>query len=96
MYRKSLRAKRLEAKRKRCASMRAAKESKRMAFGATMHDVGGITTDGIFGAHKIRLLSYGDGEPHYAITVDGEHRQARTERGVLRLLARMAYGKMKR
>ena len=81
---------------RKCVNMRAAKERKRMEFGATMRDVGGIKTDGLFGAHTIRLLSYGDGEPHYAITVDGEHRMARTERGVLRLLARMAYGKMKR
>jgi len=66
-----------------------------MEFGSTMHDVGGITTDGLFGAHKIRLLSYGDGEPHYAITVDGEHRTARTERGIIRLLARMVYRRVK-
>lgn len=81
---------------RKCVNMRAAKERKRMEFGATLRDVGGITTDGLFGAHKVRILSYGDGGNHYAITVDGEHRQARTERGVLRLLARMAYGKMKR
>ena len=91
MYRKSIHAKRLEAKRKRCAAMRLAKARKRMEFGSTMNDVGGITTDGLFGAHKIRFLSYGDGEPHYAITVDCEHRQARTERGILRLLAGMVY-----
>lgn len=60
-----------------------------------MRDVGGIATDGIFGTHKIRLLSYGDGEPHYAITVDGEHRMARTERGVIRILARMIYRKVR-
>lgn len=89
MYRKSFRTKRLEAKRKRCAAMRAAKERKRMKRVSAMNDVGGITTDGLFGAHSIRLLSYGDGEPHYAITVDGEHRQARTERGILRCLSRM-------
>lgn len=94
MYRKSIRTKRLEAKRKRCAAMRAAKERKRMAFCATMRDVGGITTDGLFGAHSIRLLSYNDGEPHYAITVDGEHRTARTERGIIRLLAKMIYRKV--
>ena len=81
---------------RKCVNMRAAKERKRMEFSATLRDVGGITTDGLFGAHKVRILSYGDGGNHYAITVDGEHRQARTERGVLRLLARMAYGKMKR
>jgi len=85
----------LEAKRKRCAAMRAAKQRKRMEFGATMLDVGGITTDGLFGDHSIRILSYGDGEPHYAITVDGEHRMARTERGILRILAKMIYRKAK-
>lgn len=94
MYRKSIRTKRLEAKRKRCAAMRAAKERKRMEFGSTLHDVGGITTDGLFGAHSIRLLSYNDGEPHYAITVDGEHRQALTERGILRCMARMLFVKI--
>jgi hypothetical protein len=94
MYRKSIRTMRLESKRKRCAAMRAAKERKRMEFGATLHDVGGITTDGLFGAHSIRLLSYGDGEPHYAITVDGEHRTARTERGIIRVIAKMIYRKV--
>ena len=64
-----------------------------MAFGGALRDVGGIATDGIFGTHKIRLLSYGDGEPHYAITVDGEHRMARTERGILRAMARMVASK---
>ena len=91
MYKKSIRTKRLEAKRKRCYAMRAAKERKRMEFGSTMHDVGGITTDGLFGVHAIRLLSYGDSEPHYAITVDGEHRRARTERGIIRAIARTIY-----
>ena len=94
MYRKSIRTKRLEAKRKRCAAMRAAKARKRMERTSAMRDVGGIATDGILGSHSIRLLSYGDGEPHYAITVDGEHRQARTERGILRCLARMLFAKI--
>ena len=61
MYRKSIRTKRLEAKRKRCAAMRAAKERKRMERVSAMTDVGGITTDGILGEHSIRILSYGDG-----------------------------------
>ena len=38
MYRKSIHAKRLEAKRKRCAAMRLAKARKRMEFGSTMND----------------------------------------------------------
>ena len=95
MYRKSIRTIRLEAKRKRCAAMRSATERKRMEFGSTMLDVGGITTDGLLGAHSIRLLSYGDGGNHYAITADGKHRMARTERGILRCLARMVYGRVK-
>ena len=94
MYRKSIRTKRLEAKRKRCAAMRAAKQRKRMERVSAMIDVGGIRTDGIFGAHSIRLLSYGDCRRHYAITVDGEHRQARTERGILRCMARMLFVKI--
>ena len=94
MYRKSIRTKRLEAKRKRCAAMRAAKERKRMERVNAMTDVGGITTDGILGAHSIRILSYGDEGRHYAITVDGEHRQARTERGILRCMAEMIFAKI--
>ena len=94
MYRKSIRTKRLEAKRKRCAAMRAAKERKRMERVNAMTDVGGITTDGILGAHSIRILSYGDEGRHYAITVDGEHRQARTERGILRCMAAMIFAKI--
>ena len=64
MYRKSIRTKRLEAKRKRCAAMRVAKERKRMAFGATMLDVGGwmwcLTSDStgslsVFGIKNERI-----------------------------------------
>jgi len=55
MYRKSIRTKRLEAKRKRCAAMRASKERKRMERVSAMTDVGGITTDGILGEHSIRI-----------------------------------------
>lgn len=51
--------------------MRAAKERKRMERVSAMIDVGGIRTDGILGEHFIRILSYGDGGRHYAITVDG-------------------------
>ena len=80
---------------RKCANMRAAKDRKRIERTAAMLDVGGITTDGIFGAHKIRMLSYNDGEPRYAITVDGEHRMARTERGIIRLLSEMIYRKVK-
>ena len=58
---------------------------------SVMTDVGGITTDGILGKHFIRILSYGDEGRHYAITVDGEHRQARTERGILRCVAQMIF-----
>jgi len=94
MYRKSLRTKRLEAKRKRCAAMRATKERKRMERVSAMTDVGGITTDGILGDHSIRILSYGDEGRHYAITVDGEHRQARTERGILRCVTQMIFKKV--
>ena len=49
---------------------------------------------GILGKHFIRILSYGDGGRHYAITVDGEHRQARTERGILRCVAQMIFKKV--
>jgi len=95
MFRKSLTALKKERKHARAMAGVEARRRKRMEFGASMRDVGGIATDGIFGTHKIRLLSYGDGEPHYAITVDGEHRMARTERGVIRILARMIYRKVR-
>lgn len=93
MFRKSLTARQKERKHARAMAGVEARRRKRMEFAATMPDVGGITTDGLFGAHSIRLLSYGDGEPHYAIKVDDEHRQARTERGIIRILAKMIYRK---
>lgn len=80
---------------RKCAAMRAAKERKRIERGSTLFDVGGFATDGILGRHVIRVLSYGDGGNHYAITVDGEHRQARTERGIIRCIAKMISRKVK-
>ena len=91
MFRKSLTARQKERKHARAMAGVDARRRKRMEQSSRMRDVGGITTDGLFGQHFIRIMSYADEEPHYAITVDGEHRQARTERGILRLLARMVY-----
>ena len=94
MFRKSLTARQKERKHARAMAGVSARRRKRMEFGFTMHDVGGITTDGLFGEHKIRFLSYGDAEPHYAITVDVEHRQAQTLRGIIRQMARMVFAKV--
>ena len=93
-YRKSIRTLNKERKREWSRRAVAAKARKRMERVSAMTDVGGITTDGILGSHSIRLLSYGDGGRHYAITVDGEHRQARTERGILRCVAQMIFKKV--
>ena len=95
MFRKSLTARQKERKRARAMAGVEARRRKRMEFGSTMLDVGGFATDGILGKHKVRILSYGDEQPHYAITVDGEHRRARTERGIIRCIARMIYRRMK-
>lgn len=95
MWRKSLTAIQKQRKHNRAMAGVEARRRKRMEFGATLHDAGGIATDGLFGAHAIRFLSYGDGEPRYAVVVDGEHRMARTERGILRILAKMIYKKEK-
>lgn len=93
-YRKSIRTLNKERKREWSRRAVAAKERKRMERVSAMTDVGGIRTDGILGEHSIRILSYGDAEPHYAIVVDGEHRLARTERGIIRCIARMIYRKV--
>ena len=93
-YRKSIRTINKERKREWSRRAVAAKERNRMARVSAMIDVGGIRTDGILGEHSIRILSYGDEGRHYAITVDGEHRQARTERGILRCVAQMVYAKI--
>lgn len=58
---------------------------------AAWHDVGGLTTDGVLGAHSVRLLvseTYGD---RLAVVVDDLHRQARTLRGVVRCMAQMIF-----
>lgn len=67
----------------------AARKRLRSERAAEWRDVGGFVTDGVLGEHRVRLLasdSYGD---RLAVTVDGEHRQARTLRGVLRCMAKM-------
>ena len=88
-YRKSITTLNKERKLKWSRNAILAKKRKRMALGSTMRDCGGFTTDGMLGTHTVRILSYGDDENIYAITVDGKHRQARTERGILRCLAKM-------
>ena len=95
MYRKSLTAWQKERKHARAMAGVEARRRKRMELTLAMRDVGGITTDGILGAHSIRFLAYGVGEPHYAVTVDGKHRQARTDRGIFRLLAKMVFRRIK-
>lgn len=54
-------------------------------------DVGGCVTDGVLGAHVIRLLARDSYGPRLAVTVDGEHRDARTLRGVVRRLGLMVW-----
>lgn len=56
-------------------------------------DVGGFVTDGVLGCHRVRLLvCEGYSDHRLAITVDGEHRNARTLRGVGRRMALMLFG----
>jgi hypothetical protein len=95
MYRKSRRAIRLEAKRKRCAAMRAAKERKRLAESEGLRDVGGFVTDGNLGQHTVRLLAWPGDERAMAIRVDGRERRPRTCRGVWRCMAVMIAGKIR-
>ena len=72
--------------------MRAAKERKRMAEAESLEPVGGLTTWGCLGKHEITLLVYPADNTHYAIMVDGNHRRARTLRGVYRCITRMIAG----
>ena len=91
MYRKSLRAKKLEAKRKRCARMRAAKERLRLERTQDAECVGTVVFDGPMfdGKHEIRCLAADwFSDRHVMIEIDGKASSARTERGVLGLLAR--------
>ena len=71
----------------------AARKQNRLARTEAMRDVGGLVTDGCLGAHTVRLLAWPDGS-HVAVTVDGQHRQARTLRGVVRVLASMIFGRV--
>ena len=89
MYRKTLHTLQLQAKRNRCAAMRAAKERILLETAASMRDVGGFSTDGCLGTHTVRLLAYPDDSRHLAVVVDGKHRQARTLRGVVRCMTEM-------
>ena len=62
-----------------------------MADATPLRDVGGLITDGCMGAHSVRLLAWPDEARHLAVVVDGEHRQARTLRGVARIVAEMIF-----
>jgi hypothetical protein len=57
-------------------------------------DVGGFVTDGALGRHVVRLLAREGYGPRLAVTVDGEHRDARTLRGVVRRMGIMVWGGM--
>ena len=91
MYRKPHRRTIHERKVAKCAAMRKAKERKRMAAAESMRDVGGFTTDGCLGTHRVRLLAYPGDVAALAITVDGQHRRPRTLRGVVRCVAALVF-----
>ena len=94
MYRKSVRSKRLESKRKRCAQMRSAKERRRRARLVSMIPCGEILTSGCFGSHVIRLAAFPDDSGRVAVNVDGAERRPRTLRGVRVVLAQMIFKSM--
>ena len=73
----------------------ATREAKRLANVAAMRDVGGFVTDGCLGTHTVRLLTWPHERRHVAVVVDGQHRQARTLRGVARIVAEMIFWGMK-
>lgn len=94
MYRKSVRVTRLEAKRKRCEAMRAAKERKRVAVAAEAACVGVISFDGALfgGRHEMRLLMSDDySERYMMVEIDGQAHRPRTVEGLRRLLARRLF-----
>jgi hypothetical protein len=96
MYRKTYRRKKCESKVSRLrANQRAAKERKRIAEACHWRDVGGFTTDGILGNHKVRLLAKDDEDKWLAVFVDGQAKQPRTMRGIKNCIADMIWGKMK-
>ncbi len=65
-----------------------------MAESAALQEVGGFVTWGNLGMHDVRLLAYADCD-RLAVVVDGQHKQARTFRGVLRCLAAMMINRSK-
>lgn len=96
MYRKSLRTRKLSAKRTRCAAMREAKDRKRVEAATEWRDVGGLVTDGVLGVHSVRLLASDSFGPVLAVVVDGTQRRPRSLRGVVKCMAEMVYKRMKR
>jgi len=72
-----------------------ARAQKRLAHTQAMRDVGGLVTDGCLGRHTVRLLAWPDqAAGKLAVMVDGQHRQPRTYRGVLRCLAAMIWNRL--
>lgn len=70
-----------------------ARRHKRIERSAAWRDVGGFITDGVLGVHKVRLLACDTYGERFAVTVDSQHRQARTLRGFVACIAKMIYQK---
>lgn len=86
-----------DLQRQRSIAGVATRERNRMAIPHEWRDVGGFATDGVFGAHTVRLMACDQwSDDRLAVVVDGTHRQARTMRGVLRVLAGMVMAKTQR
>lgn len=89
---KPRRARRIkDLQRAKSAKGVAARERLLIEQPATWQDVGGFVTDGVLGAHAVRLLRRDGYGPRLAVTVDGRHRAARTLRGFSRLVAKMLF-----
>ena len=89
MCSKSYSRKRIARRKAWSLNAHAANDRKRLAEAAQWRDVGGFVTDGILGAHAVRLMAKDDEGKYLAVSVDGAARQSRTFRGVLRCMAEM-------
>jgi hypothetical protein len=89
MYHKTFKIKQLEAMRRRCASMRAAKQLKRLASAPSCCEVGVIIFEGLmFNGRHIMTIEARDGCQHVYPRIDGISYKPMTIRGLRSLIAK--------
>ena len=95
MYRKTITTLKLEAKRRRASAMRHAKRLKRTHVSAETVEIGTVRSSGILGENAIQALHCGSESRPVSLTVRGEVVDARTLRGIRKMVSNLCLKRKK-